>query len=920
MIKRIESPLLKVLSLLVMLTIVLGGFSPALPASAAEKQSADPGGLMFVENVGQFGQSARFQAAAGSGTLWLAEDALWISLVSALPASEGKPASVQIANVKISFEGANPSPELEPFNRLNTVVSYFRGDDPAKWQANVPVWGGVRYLDIYPGIDLEISSEQGVYTQRLVALPGADLSAVKINIEGVDSLQVNGDQILLSTPLGKIGFPLLQVSQTSQTRLPAPELAGKQVNHPFAQSRSGIEIAGQFAGAADLLYSTFLGGADNDEASGVAVDANDSVYIVGYTGSNDFPTTPGVIKPAHTGNDNVDAFIAKFTAAGEAVYLTYLGSGGNDVAHDVSVDASGNAYVTGGTTIGNSINFPVTTGAFDTTTDTNISAPYDDAFAIILNSTGTGLLYGTFLGIDGKHDSGYQITNDTSGDMYVAGYTEASDFPTSTGAFDRTLNGNSDGFMVKLSPDGNGANDLVYSTFIGGSSGENMNGLAIDGTGAAYIAGTTSSADFPVTPGAFDGSMGGEYDGFIVKVNPAGSALDYGTYLGGSSYSDSPNDIAVDSTGAAYVTGYNLSTDFPTTEGAFDRGLDSNGDAFVTKLNPSGSTLDYSTYIGGTDGWESGSSIMVDSSGAAFVSGITASTNFPTTCGAFDNTFNGSGSYYMGDSFFVKVNPAGSALLYSTYLGGSEDDDDNEGNNVYFDSDGNAVVAGTTRSADFPVTAGAFDTTLNGSNTFDVFLAKLDMHASTITPPTLASPASGKKTNDKTPTFTWNAVEAGYQYRLQISRNNTFSTLVRNALVLPGKLTFTTTALNDGQYYWRVAAYDAGKNMSTWSNTRTFTVDTVKPAAPQLTAPANNATIQGIPTYMWKAVTGAKFYQVSRATNSTFTSGVVNSPWLTVLQYKPASQPKGTYWWRVRAKDAAGNIGPWSAVRTVILK
>ncbi len=916
--KRIESPLLKALSLLVMLTIVLGGFSPAAPASAAVQQAADPDGLMFIENAGQFGKSARFQAAAGSSTLWLAEDALWISQVSEIPGSDGKPETVQIANVRISFEGANGSPELEPFNRLNTVVSYFHGDDPAKWQANVPVWGGVRYLDLYPGIDLEISSEQGVYAQRLIAQPGADLSAVKLNVEGVDSLQVEGDQILFSTPLGKISFPLLQISQASQFRLPAPELAGLQVNHPFTQSRSGVKPAGQNVGTSDLLFSTYLGGAASEYNGGLAVDANDNVYMTGATGwvweGENFPTTPGVFDSSIY---NSEVWVAKFNASGTPIFISYLGGQSTEEGLDIACDSSGNVYVTGTFTNNNPEKFPTTVGAYDRTTD----EMYRDAFISVINASGTALTYSTYIGGDGSADLGYSIAVDSNGDIYVTGTTQSAAFPTTSGAFDTSYNGGyTDSFILKLSPDGLESADLIYSTFLGGDASDDAVDLAINPDNQVFVSGHTESTNFPATVGALSETLNGVGDAFVAKLNATGSALVYATYLGGESYSESANSIAIDASGAAYVAGYTMSRQFPVTPGAFDTSLGPNQKGFVTKLNPAGSGLVYSTFVGGNTEWSHVSTISVDASGAAYIAGATTSTDFPTTAGTFDNSFNGSGGYYSGDAFVLKLNPGGTGLEYSSYLGGSDDEYTYGSCDVGFDSNGDAIITGETRSANFPISAGAFDTTLSGTDTFDIFLTKLDVHASTIAPPALASPASGKKTNDKTPTFTWNAVDGGYQYRLQISRNNTFSTLVRNALVLPGKLTFTTTALNDGQYYWRVAAYDAGKNIGAWSNTRTFTVDTVKPAAPVLTSPANNATIKGIPTYIWKSAAGAKYYQVSYATNATFTSGVVTSSWLTVLQYKPAAQAKGTYWWRVRAKDAAGNIGSWSAVRKVILK
>jgi hypothetical protein len=234
----------------------------------------------------------------------------------------------------------------------------------------------------------------------------------------------------------------------------------------------------------------------------------------------------------------------------------------------------------------------------------------------------------------------------------------------------------------------------------------------VDGAGNAYVTGFTFSADFPTTPGAFDTTFNpGTFDAFVTKLNPAGSALVYSTYLGGAS-TDQGFGIAVDAAGNAYVTGWTVSADFPTTPGAFDTTA-AGADAFVTKLNPAGSALVYSTYLGGAS-TDQGFGIAVDGAGNAYVTGLTVSADFPTTPGAFDTTFNGG-----GDAFMTKLNPAGSALVYSTYLGGASND---QGSGIAVDGAGNAYVTGSTFSADFPTTPGAFDTTFNGS--IDAFVTK----------------------------------------------------------------------------------------------------------------------------------------------------------------------------------------------------
>ena len=396
------------------------------------------------------------------------------------------------------------------------------------------------------------------------------------------------------------------------------------------------------------------------------------------------------------------------------VYSTFLGGTTNDEGRDIAVDASGNAYVTGSTQqLIFPIDFPTTVGAFDTTHNGN-----QDAFVTKLNPTGSALVYSTFLG--GSNDEfGHGIAVDSSGSAYVTGITNSGNFPTTVGAFDATLDGigTFDAFVTKLNPAGSA---LVYSTFLGGVNSESGNGIAVDTSGSAHVTGSTGSDNFPTTAGAFDTTRSDDADAFVTKLNPAGSALAYSTFLGGFD-TDVGNAIVLDTLGSAYVTGFTGSINFPTTVGAFDTTFNAIGefvtfDAFVTKLNLSGSALDYSTFLGGT-GPEIAHGIAVDTSGSAYVTGGTSSPSFPTTVGAFDTTAN---TGVGGDAFATKLNPSGSALVYSTFLGGTELD---QGNDIAVDSTGSAYVTGFTLSANFPTTADAFDTTISSS---EVFVTKLN--------------------------------------------------------------------------------------------------------------------------------------------------------------------------------------------------
>ncbi|HUK89898.1 MAG TPA: SBBP repeat-containing protein, partial [Blastocatellia bacterium] len=236
---------------------------------------------------------------------------------------------------------------------------------------------------------------------------------------------------------------------------------------------------------------------------------------------------------------------------------------------------------------------------------------------------------------------------------------------------------------------------LVYSTYLSGSGNEEGTSIAIDSSGSAYITGNTTSTDFPITPGAFQESLAGDdADAFVTKLKPDGSGVVYSTYLGGSDF-NTAKGISVDSSGSAYITGETASTDFPITNGAFRQALSGDTDAFVTKLNPDGSGLMYSTYLGG-GGEEEGDSIAIDPSGNAYITGFTTSTDFQITAGAFQQLLSGG-----GDAFVTKLKPDGSGTVYSTYLGGG---DDEEGDGIAIDSSGSAYITGETNSADFPVT------------------------------------------------------------------------------------------------------------------------------------------------------------------------------------------------------------------------
>jgi hypothetical protein len=477
-----------------------------------------------------------------------------------------------------------------------------------------------------------------------------------------------------------------------------------------------------WAAETDLMWSTFLGGSENDKGEGLALDGSGNAYVIGATRSTDFPVTAGALDSTY--GLQTDAFVAKFNATGSGLdYATYLGGEAGERSYGIAVDDSGCAYVTGFTF---SWNFPVTDEAFDPIHNSN--PLWSDVFVVKLSPTGDDLIYGTFLG-GSRGDGGYDIAIDDSGCAYVIGDAESNNFPTTPGAFDSTFHGQRDVVVAKFDPTGS---ILEYATLLGGSSFDYGEGIAVDGSGCAYVTGETQSADFPITFGVFDTTFNGGADAFVVKLDQTASALEYATFLGGIS-GDRGIGIATDDSGYAYVTGFTLSTGFPTTAGVFDRGHNGLRDVFVTKLNMMGSALEYATFLGGGAD-DRGARVVADDSGHVYIAGRTNSPEFPITAGAFDSTHNGD-----DDVFVAKLDPQGSALEYASFLGGSEYD---WGHGLAVDDSGDLYVAGITRSADFPTTVAAFDTTHNGLD--DIFVAKLSLSHITVVSetPTAALPQS----------------------------------------------------------------------------------------------------------------------------------------------------------------------------------
>jgi len=606
--------------------------------------------------------------------------------------------------VLMKLRGCAAHPQGEGRELLAGYYNYLIGNDPTRHATYVRRYQEAWVKGVYAGIDMRYYLEGGRLRYDWVVQPGGDPSQIVFELEGSEKTYIDSEgRLVFVTRFGEVKLAELRVYQGDR------EIGGRFVER---QGGWGIAVGSydptQLLVIDPLVYSTYIGGSDGEMGYAIAVDGSGNAYVTGWTSSTDYDVTLGAFQTTY--RDGGDVFVTKLNATGTAlVYSTYIGGSAFERGHGIAVDGSGNAYVTGSTW---STNYPVTPGAFQTTNGGGLG----DVFVTKLNATGTALVYSTYIG--GSYwDEGYAIAVDGGGNAYVTGYTKSTDYDVTPGAFQTTKGGRQDVFVTKLNETGTA---LVYSTYIGGSGYEVGYGIAVDGSGNAYVTGYTDSPDYDVTPGAFQTTKGGYRDVFVTKLNETGTALVYSTYIGGSG-GDEGYGIAVDGSGNAYVTGYTYSTDYDVTPGAFQTTNGGGRDVFVTKLNATGTALVYSTYIGGSNNDE-GYGIAVDGSGYAYVTGWTLSTDYDVTPGAFQTT-NGGGR----DVFMTKLNATGTALVYSTYIGGSGED---RGYAIAVDGSGNAYVTGYTESTNYDVTPRIFQATNEGRQ--DVFVTKV-CHPITLT-------------------------------------------------------------------------------------------------------------------------------------------------------------------------------------------
>jgi uncharacterized protein (TIGR03437 family) len=675
--------------------------------------------LSFEENRGQADASIRFISHVAGYKLYLTNR-------KALMDWSG-------ARLTLNVIGSKTDSKAEGWNALPGKSNYFIGDDPNNWRTDIPNYSSVRYREVYPGVDLIYYGNQRQLEYDFVVEPRADPAQIGLALDGADKIELDKEGDLL-VAVGdqqlRMRKPYVYQDVDGERR----QIAGRYLIDRGNLIRFQL---GDYDPDHRLIidpvldYSTYLGGGGTDVGYGIAVDQAGNVYVTGQTGSLNFPTK----NPFDSTLDGAsDAFVVKLNATGTAlVFATYIGGRNpGDRGWAIAVDKAGNVYFTGET---NSLNFPTVNAAQP------IFRGNGDAFVAKLNIGGNVLLYSTYLG-GSFFDGAYSIALDRFDNAYVTGRTDSANFPIKN-AMQPQIRGQRDVFVTRLDADGG----MVYSTYLGGEAPtagdrdeETGYGIALDALQNVYIAGFTNSPTFP-TVNAIQPAFGGVEDAFITRLNAADASISYSTFLGGSRV-DNARGVAVDSFGNAYITGYTVSLDFPQVN-PLQPGYGGNIDAFVAKVNASGSALIYSSYFGGSSAENNGlisenipsCAIAVDNFGNAYLTGKTESPNLPVI-NAVQGTFRG-----VNDAFIAKVDPVGTALIYSTFLGSTFIGDngfEERGLGIAVSGFGVAYVTGQVLKNDFPIVNAAQKDFGGGlSDAFIVRLSTPDL--TTIAPVSAAS-------------------------------------------------------------------------------------------------------------------------------------------------------------------------------------
>jgi hypothetical protein len=658
---------------------------PAADARAGISEQYARLPIVFEANRGQSAAEVRYQARGVGYGFFLTDRETVLNLDGM---ADGKPVR---STIKTRLVGAATAPAVVGEGRLDSTTHYLTGASKQGWKTGIEQFGKVRYQGVYPGVDVVYYGTQSQVEFDYVVAPGADPSAIVMEIDGARSIRLDarGD-LVLATATGELVQQKPVIFQDIDgRRVPVDgryKVSGQRIAFEVAEyDRSRTLVIDPL-----LAFNLYAPGVHREIANAIAIGGDGSAYIAGYSTPYDYARRIRFISD--------DVFITKLNPSGTAIeYATYVGGAADDRANAIAVDASGAVHVTGDTT---SNDFPVVAAVQDR------RAGFRDGFALKLTPDGRDIVYSTYLG-GVADDTLTSLALGASGRVVIGGVSSSLDYPVQA-ALQAASAGRADAVVTALNLDGS----LAYSTYLGGSDDDGISGIAVDTNGAAVVTGFSRSFDLPSTPGAvqpartpnivipddpgtlFNEAREDSYsDAFAARLAPGGATLDYLTYLGGRR-DDVATGVALDSNGNAYIAGYTQSTNFPLLN-PYSSTLKGGNDVFVSKLNSDGTALVYSTLFGGESFSDYSTGIAVDASGRAWVTGYTFSISMPTLT-PLQRANSGA-----EDAFVFGLAPAGNALAYASYLGAPGRD---FANGIALDGDGNVYLTGYTFSTNFTTT------------------------------------------------------------------------------------------------------------------------------------------------------------------------------------------------------------------------
>lgn len=680
----------------------------ACPLIAASLNEQLPGS--FVKNLGQWENEILFKVdLPGSSVRFLKTGMSYAQINQLMSAdklnhnSGKKIIETECLVWNTIFNNANTNPDVVFYNESDSRKRFFKGNNKSKWLSYVPSFTSVKYKNIFHKTDVQFYEINGKIKYDIILQPGAQLKKVQLRYDGIEELKIeNNGSLKITHARGTVTEHIPYSYQIINGK----KEEVKVIYKIFNGNTIGFEVIGAYNKNADLVIDPFIhiwGTYLESLAQGrdIAKDNNGYIYVTGQCTDN-FPVTPGVYQSTHgSPGGTFDAYITKLNHTGSTVlFTTYLGGNTLDYANGIAVSSAGDIYIAGHTM---SADFPVTLNAYQQTL-----RGMSDAFVAKFNNNGTSLIYSTFLGGTGIYDEAFDIGVDNSGQAHVCGATVAGNFPLVNQVQGKPgPNFDQEGFVAKLDAAGG---SLLFSTYIGGTSQDEVSEIEVMPNGDIYVTGfTRSTTGFPMN-GYANAFGGGLADGFVAKYNSGGTRI-YSTYLGGAG-DDWGYAIAVNSAGEAFITGY-AGPGFPTTPGVYQPAFAGTTiDAFVTKINAAGTALVFSTYYGGTNGAETGEGIAINILDEVYISGIVISTDLTGTAGAIQPSH--SGTFPSHDYFVAHFTNDGKKLACgkATYMGGSTDESFFP--KMVLDESGfsdTLILCGTTGATDFPTTPGTYKPT-----------------------------------------------------------------------------------------------------------------------------------------------------------------------------------------------------------------